>query len=188
MTNTYFLNAFDGYGVGTLLVACLVVAGVWGLKKTLLKDHLQSPFMPYLPFVLGVAVYAVYYCILSLTLNGFLTHVEVVVKDGFTVGCLSTIVSSSLDRITGKTHLAGKALFVRTLLQGFVPDSLLDGTAQKVADCFTADQNSGMGASNAQTEVCAILNEALSSSGSDASYEDVSALARLIEATLRKAG
>lgn len=179
MTNIYSWN--NGYDVATLLIACIVVAGVRVLKKTLLKNHLQNPFLPYLPFVLGVIVYAVYYCILALTLNGFLTHAQTVVREGVTVGCFSTVISSFLDKLTGETGLSGRALIVRSLLQGFVPDGQIEACAVRVAGCF----DGGYGEEE-QTAAARAIGEALASGGEECETEDTLALARLIAMTLQK--
>ncbi len=181
MTDSYFLNVLSGYDVGTWLVACVVVAGVYLLKRTVLKNHLHNPIVPYLPFLLGMAAYAVYYCVLCLTLNGFLSHMEVVLSNGFTVGALSALVCSLIEKVTGKTKLGGKSLVVRTLIQGFVPDGKLDEAAKRIADSLSAE-----GSEEDVSRVQEVLTEIMAEADPRTAEEDIRALSGLIVATLKR--
>lgn len=131
--------------------------------------------------MLGVAAYAAYYCVLALTLDGFLSHAEAVLKEGVTVGCFSTVISSFLDKLTGATKLSGQALIVRSLLQGFLPEKAVEECAKKVALCFS----SGYGAAELSAAEKAV-GETLTAAGEEAVAEDVASLVRLIAVTLKK--
>lgn len=179
MTDSYFLNSLGGYAPEMLFVSCAVSFGCYFLKKTLLKKYQNAPVVTLLPFILGIVFYALYDCIVHLTLQGFLSEAGVVVQNGFTTGALSAVVTSLLDKLFGKTKLTGKALLIRTLLQGFVPNELLDDLAEKIADGLSASDDLD------ETAVEKVLLESFPTEQKP-SEEEIKALARLLIFTLKQ--
>lgn len=181
----YYMTVSDflaGYAPGTVLVACVVAACVELLKRTVLKKYVNNPLVSFLPFILGVAVYAAYYCIVKLSFEVFLEETWGVIRNGFAVGCLATLLSALVDKACGKTKLSGKALVVRELLEGTVPSDKLDSLAEQVAQLVSAD-----GTEEDEEKVFSALREALSSTdGKARSSEELYALAKLIVATVNK--
>lgn len=171
-----------GYAPGTVLVACVVVACVWLLKKTVLKNYLKNPLVAFLPFALGVVAYAVYYCIVKLSFEVFLGEAWYVIQNGFAVGCLATVLSALLDKLCGKTKLSGKALVVRPLLADVAPAQELDALAEAVADCISVDCSQ-----EDEEKVFSLLCEKLyGESDLPPDTDNLRALAKLIVATVDK--
>ena len=171
-----------GYAPGTVLVACVVVACVRLLKKTVLKNYLKNPLIGFLPFALGVVVYAVYYCVVKLSFDVFLGEAWYVIQNGFAVGCLATVLSALLDKLCGKTKLSGKALIVRPLLENVAPAQALDALAEEVAACISDDCSQ-----EDEERVFSLLREKLcDESGGSADADELRALAKLIVATVGK--
>lgn len=130
-----------GYAPGTVLIACLVAVCVRILKRTVLKKRPESPLAAFLPFVLGVFFYVVYYFVLALSFDVFLETAGRAVGQGFTVGCLATLLSALTDKyFGGKTSFTEKELVVRRLLEGVFPEAETDDEARRVASLI---QNGG---------------------------------------------
>lgn len=174
------IDFLAGYAPGTLLVACVVVACVRLLKKTVLKNYLKNPLIAFLPFVLGVAVYAIYYCIVALSFDVFWEEIGKAVGQGFAVGCLSTALSALIDKHIGKTALSGKAGIVRQLLEGIAPAETLDELAQRTAD------NISEGGEEDEERVFSLLSESLNGESETFSSAELRVLAKLIVAAVTK--
>lgn len=187
---TNFFNNF-GVDIGCLLVACVIVAIVSLLKSTILKNHAQSPFLTFLPFLLGILLYAGYYGVLRIFMsgNGLLVTLDGILQQGFTSGCFATVISAFVDKCFGKTTLGGRALVVRKLLEGFVEEGKLDQTAKRIASTLPDDlTESDTVEANAVKKVTTVLMDYQKNrtDGMESSSMEMEVLARLIVATLQK--
>ena len=180
ITGSYFFDGLGSYAPGTVLVAFVVTAGVYFLKQTKLKKYAANIWIKLLPFVLSVIVYAVYYCLSKMTLDCFLNETSIIVQQGFTAGCLATIISALLDKIIGKSELSGKALLTRKLLEGFIADDDLESMAQRVADVISSSYSE-----EDVTLVCAVLADYKKSKGETAE-EEILLLSKLIVSVLKR--
>ena len=177
MTEFDFLYVLERYGADTALVALFVVLCVWLLKKTLLKNHVHTPVVAFLPFILGVVLFFVLQIALHPSWEYLSQNAAFIVQRGFVVGCVASLDKAIISHFLGAKPLPDRASVVRAVLQGFVAEEQLDELSVAVADCV----------SEACTEedaalVAAVLQEYASEAYAES---DLHTLAQIIVRTLK---
>ena len=153
-----YLSAFRLYGWDVLLLAGGVCLLTSLLKKTVLKNT-PSKLYVFVPFVLGVLLYAVYRALVTLSAEPFTTEIAATFEGGFACGCAATLyyvvyeqffrkkTDAETDGEQAQGDEAGDAVSpVAPLLEGYVPeetraavaDALYEGAQDKTGDALRA--------------------------------------------------
>lgn len=120
MTALQFFNAFRTFGADVLLLALGVTLITSLLKKTVMKNCNRKIFV-FLPFAIGLIVYAVFAALITLSADPFTEHLSETVEKGFSCGFAATlyyVVYEQFFRAPKNTEQKDP-LFV--LLDGIVP-------------------------------------------------------------------
>lgn len=179
MTDFNFLNVIERFGFDTLLVSLIVVFIVWLLKKTVLKNHLDLPVIPFLPFIFGVICFLLLQCVLHPSADFLLNNLRFIVESGFTAGCLATWCNAVLARLFAKKRLPDKAALVRELLSFPATEEELNALAVRVANCVSQEYS--------DEDVLRVFGELIAFEGENASESGAAVLAELIVKTLKTA-
>ena len=159
MSAIQYLSTFRLYGWDVLLLAGGVTLLTSLLKKTVLKNAPKKLFV-FLPFALGIVLYAIYRALVTLSAEPFTTGLAATVEGGFACGCAATLYYVVYEQFfrkrptadTGAADGAGESETpdtgaaddadtdmgesippVAPLLEGFVPEE----TRHAVARSFT---------------------------------------------------
>lgn len=153
-----YLSAFRLYGWDVLLLAGGVCLLTSLLKKTVLKNT-PSKLYVFVPFVLGVLLYAVYRALVTLSAEPFTTELAATFEGGFACGCAATLyyvvyeqffrkkTDAETDGGQAQGDEAGDTVSpVAPLLEGYVPeetraavaDALYEGAQDKTGDALRA--------------------------------------------------
>lgn len=156
MSAIQYLSTFRLYGWDVLLLAGGVTLLTSLLKKTVLKNAPKKLFV-FLPFALGIVLYAIYRALVTLSAEPFTTGLAATVEGGFACGCAATLYYVVYEQFfrkrptpdTGAADDAdtdmGEAIPpVAPLLEGFVPEetrhavarSLTEGARGKTGDAL----------------------------------------------------
>ena len=112
-----FVNALRTYGVDVLLLALGVTFIVSLLKKTVLKNA-PAVTLHLLPFAVGIAVYAIYRALATVSADPFTAELAQTVSSGFGCGCISSLYATFYEHfIKGRTVSP-----FYPLLEGVVPE------------------------------------------------------------------
>lgn len=90
MSAIQYLSTFRLYGWDVLLLAGGVTLLTSLLKKTVLKNAPKKLFV-FLPFALGIVLYAIYRALVTLSAESFTTGLAATVEGGFACGCAATL-------------------------------------------------------------------------------------------------
>ena len=90
MSAIQYLSTFRLYGWDVLLLAGGVTLLTSLLKKTVLKNAPKKLFV-FLPFALGIVLYAIYRSLVTLSAEPFTTGLAATVEGGFACGCAATL-------------------------------------------------------------------------------------------------
>ncbi len=90
MDSLKFLTVFRAYGADVLLLALGVTLVTSLLKKTALKNCSKKIFV-FLPFAIGIVVYAVYRALVTLSAAPFTSDLAKTMEGGFACGCAATL-------------------------------------------------------------------------------------------------
>ena len=90
MSAIQYLSTFRLYGWDVLLLAGGVTLLTSLLKKTVLKNAPKKLFV-FLPFALGIVLYAIYRALVTLSAEPFTTGLAATVEGGFACGCAATL-------------------------------------------------------------------------------------------------
>lgn len=132
MSENEILSLLSKFNVETLLLAILVCVFTQTLKK-----HLPSTLKnltPLTPFVLGVAVYAGYSFLVLKSLNASLF-----ITKGVQTGGVAVLIYALLKQISRKSSNCKNA--VTDILTGFVDESSISGTVNRVIKEYSLNQN-----------------------------------------------
>ena len=137
MTALQFLNAFRTFSVDVLLLALGVTLFTSLLKKTVMKNCSKKVFV-FLPFAIGLVVYAVFSALVTLSAAPFTTDLLLTLEKGFSCGLAATLYYILYEQFfrSPKTEKPADPLY--TLLDGIVPD---EKKAEAIA-ALTAKSNS----------------------------------------------
>ncbi len=121
MTTFQFWNAFRTFSADVLLLALGVTLFVSLLKKTVMKNCNRKTFV-FLPFVIGIIVYAAYRALVTMSADPFTKEIYATLEKGFSCGLAATlyyVVYEQFFRTSSKKQTALKPL--DCLLDGIVP-------------------------------------------------------------------
>ncbi len=165
-------DAFTCYGADVAALAIVTAFVTQILKKTLLK-YADKKIVAFLPFLVGVALYAALMafgdCSVFSDLGGYLTLFE----RGILVGALATSGYVMYERLSGGKSGTFKEDLIFRMLSGFIEEQSQNAVASEIAATAAGEKRSG--------DILEILkNFALS----EVSEGELSALAELISRTL----
>ena len=160
MSAIQYLSTFRLYGWDVLLLAGGVTLLTSLLKKTVLKNAPKKLFV-FLPFALGIVLYAIYRALVTLSAEPFTTGLAATVEGGFACGCAATLYYVVYEQFfrkrptadTGATDGAGENETpdtgaaddadtdmgeaippVAPLLEGFVPEETRHAVARSLTE------------------------------------------------------
>lgn len=138
MTALQFMNAFRTFGADVLLLALGVTLLTSLLKKTVMKNCNKKTFV-FLPFAIGIVVYAAYAALVTLSADPFTKEIAATVEKGFSCGLAATlyyVVYEQFFRSPKKTPDPLDAL-----LDGIVPDEKRNEAAAALTErCAGAEK------------------------------------------------
>ena len=160
MSAIQYLGTFRLYGWDVLLLAGGVTLLTSLLKKTVLKNAPKKLFV-FLPFALGIVLYAIYRALVTLSAEPFTTGLAATVEGGFACGCAATLYYVVYEQFfrkrptadTGAADGAGESETpdtgaaddadtdmgevippVAPLLEGFVPEETRHAVARSLTE------------------------------------------------------
>ena len=160
MSAIQYLSTFRLYGWDVLLLAGGVTLLTSLLKKTVLKNVPKKLFV-FLPFALGIVLYAIYRALVTLSAEPFTTGLAATVEGGFACGCAATLYYVVYEQFfrkrptadTGAADGAGESETpdtgaaddadtdmgesippVAPLLEGFVPEETRHAVARSLTE------------------------------------------------------
>ena len=160
MSAIQYLSTFRLYGWDVLLLAGGVTLLTSLLKKTVLKNAPKKLFV-FLPFALGIGLYAIYRALVTLSAEPFTTGLAATVEGGFACGCAATLYYVVYEQFfrkrptadTGAADGAGESETpdtgaaddadtdmgeaippVAPLLEGFVPEETRHAVARSLTE------------------------------------------------------
>ncbi len=160
MSAIQYLSTFRLYGWDVLLLAGGVTLLTSLLKKTVLKNAPKKLFV-FLPFALGIVLYAIYRALVTLSAEPFTTGLAATVEGGFACGCAATLYYVVYEQFfrkrptadTGAADGAGESETpdtgaaddadtdmgesippVAPLLEGFVPEETRHAVARSLTE------------------------------------------------------
>lgn len=195
MSAIHYLSTFRLYGWDVLLLAGVVSLLTTLLKKTVFEGAPKKLFV-FLPFAIGILLYAVYRAVVTLSAAPFTTDFTVTLEGGFACGCAATLYYVIYEQFFRKTdedesdepvqpeegggsgQAAGEGGVispVAPLLEGYVPEE----TRYAVADALYAGSCGKEG-----EELRAFVRETLFSAAPVATDAELAALTELISSYL----
>lgn len=122
------LDVLRLYRVDVLLLAPEVTLTVLLLKKTVLKDRAEK-FAVFLPFLIGVAVYALYRMVSTWSAAPLTEGISDTLEGGFACGSAATLFYAIYEQLRkGKTTVSP----ISPLLEGVVPEKKRDEAADEL--------------------------------------------------------
>ncbi len=121
MTALQFMNAFRTFGADVLLLALGVTLLTSLLKKTVMKNCNKKAFV-FLPFAIGIAVYAVYAALVTLSADPFTKDLAATVEKGFSCGLAATLYYVVYEQFFRSPKQQAKPDPLDNLLDGIVAD------------------------------------------------------------------
>ena len=120
MTALQFLNAFRTFGADVLLLALGVTLLTSLLKKTVMKNCNKKVFV-FLPFAIGLVVYAAFAALVTLSADPFTKDLLLTVEKGFSCGLAATLYYILYEQFFRAPKTA-EPNPLYALLDGIVPD------------------------------------------------------------------
>ena len=128
MSFVQIVSAFRVYSADVLLIAFGVTLLTSLLKKTVLKN-VSNKLYVFLPFLVGLIVFAVYRALVTLSAAPFTTELFKTLEGGFATGCAATLYYVFFEQfIRGKTGVSP----LSPLLEGIVPEEKRAEAAKKL--------------------------------------------------------
>lgn len=121
MTALQFFNAFRTFGADVLLLALGVTLLTSLLKKTVMKNCNRRVFV-FLPFAIGLVVYAVFSALVSLSADPFTKNLLETVEKGFSCGLAATLYYVVYEQFIRSPKSTEHNDPLYPLLDGIVPD------------------------------------------------------------------
>lgn len=140
-----FAAFLDKFGADVLALGALVYGLTFLLKNTLLKKA-PKKYVTFVPFLLGVALYAVFALLVDFSAAPLLRQAQTVVQKGISAGCAATVIHVIYEQFirgASPTETGIKEECVHKLLQGFtekIPEGLAGRIAAIPADGSTAER------------------------------------------------
>lgn len=135
MTVVQIVGALRLYGADVLLIALGVTLLTSLIKRTLLKNFSGKVYV-FLPFAIGVLIYACYRMIITLSAAPLTEELLSTCEGGFACGSVATIYYVVYEQFLrrGKTELSP----LLPLLEGFVPEELKEAVADALIGGYKA--------------------------------------------------
>lgn len=169
------IDTFTFYGFDLAALSAVTCVVVQILKLTALKRCTRK-VLTFLPFVIGVALYAIYISARQTDVAYVLTNCVDVLEHGFAVGSLSTLIYVCYEQfIREKDPTSRTEGVITTLIEGYVPTNEVERIAKQIALAIEKDVT-GDGAKKTA--------DILAESAEQMSERDVQLLAKLIIETL----
>lgn len=127
MTAVEFVNALRHFGVDVLLLAAGVTLVTSLLKKTVLKT-LSAKLYVFLPFLIGVAVYAVYRMLATWSVLPVTEELKLTLEGGFSCGSAATLYYAVYEQFVRGTKKVSPVL----PLLGFVAEDKRKKAADEI--------------------------------------------------------
>lgn len=121
MTALQFFTAFRTFGADVLLLALGVTLFTSLLKKTVMKNCNRRVFV-FLPFAIGLVVYAVFSALVSLSADPFTKDLLDTVEKGFSCGLAATLYYVVYEQFIRSPKGTRHNDPLYTLLDGIVPE------------------------------------------------------------------
>lgn len=165
-----YLSVFRAYGVDVLLLALGVTLFTSLLKKTVMKNCPKKVFV-FLPFAIGIVIYAVYRALVTLSAAPFTSELAKTVEGGFACGCAATLYYCIYEQFL-RTKSVQNPL---TPLLEIIPEELREAAARELTEKCKGKP---------REELALPVEETLKAYAPEASDADVKALSRLLCAYL----
>ncbi len=133
MTILQYLSAFRVFGADVLLLSLGVSAITSLLKKTVLKSLPNKAYV-FLPFAVGVIVYAAFRALVTLSVAPFTDELALTMEGGFACGCAATLYYLVYEQFVRGTKATADMPPVGELLKELVPEA----DRKKAAEELTA--------------------------------------------------
>lgn len=124
MTALQFFNAFRTFGADVLLLALGVTLLTSLLKKTVMKNCNKKAFV-FLPFAIGLIVYAAFSALVTLSADPFTKNLTETLEKGFSCGLAATLYYVVYEQFIRAPKSTAEPDPLRTLLDGLVPEEKL---------------------------------------------------------------
>ena len=135
MTALQFFNAFRAFGADVLLLALGVTLVTSLLKKTVMKNCSKKVFV-FLPFAIGLVVYAVYAALVTLSADPFTKNLMETLEKGFACGLAATMYYVLYEQFIRSPKSTAHLDPLYTLLDGIVPEEQREeATGQLIEKC-----------------------------------------------------
>ena len=121
MTALQFLNAFRMFGADVLLLALGVTLLTSLLKHTVMKNCNKKMFV-FLPFLIGIVVYAVFSALVTLSAAPFTKDLLLTLEKGFSCGLAATLYYVLYEQFIRSPKSEAKENPLYPLLEGIVPE------------------------------------------------------------------
>lgn len=124
-------DLFTYYGVDVAVLAAVTCALTQVLKTTVLKNA-QKKLYTFLPYILGVALYAAYAAVTRLDISFLAKNFALVLSKGVSAGALATVIYSAYCSLK-KGGGTSKEEVIADMLCGYVPEGQEAEAAAKIA-------------------------------------------------------
>lgn len=131
MTAVQLVNVLRNYGVDVLLLALAVTLLTALLKKTVLKS-LPNKVYVFLPFLLGLLVYAAYRMLALWSVAPLTSDIRTTVEGGFSCGSAATLYHVIYEQFFRKKKTDENPLLA--LLQGIVAEGEMEKAAKELKE------------------------------------------------------
>lgn len=121
MTALQFFDALRTFGADVLLLALGVTLLTSLLKKTVMKNCNKRVFV-FLPFAIGLIVYAAFAALVTMSANPFTKNLSQTTEKGLSCGLAATLYYVVYEQFVRSPKGTGKLDPLYALLDGFVPE------------------------------------------------------------------
>ncbi len=140
MTALQFFNAFRTFGADVLLLALGVTLFTSLLKKTVMKNCNKKAFV-FLPFAIGLVVYAVFSALVTLSADPFTKDLATTIEKGFSCGLAATLYYVVYEQFIRAPKSTAESDPLYTLLGGIVPEeNMKEAVAALNETCIGAEK------------------------------------------------
>lgn len=149
MSFIQIINTFTFYGLDVSLLAAATGLLTQLIKKTLFK-RAQKKLVTFLPFAIGIVLYAVYAAVRNLSAEYVLKEYVCVLEHGISVGAAATLYYILYEQfVRSDDGVSVTEKLIATLIGGYVPEESALEAAKAIAEAIRADVT-GSGAMRAQ--------------------------------------
>lgn len=150
MTALQFFNTFRAFGVDVLLLALGVTLLTSLLKKTVMKNCNKKVFV-FLPFIIGLAVYAAYAALVTWSADPFTKDLVETVEKGFACGLAANMYYVLYEQFIRLPKSTANLNPLYSLLNGIVPEAQRQEATDQLIEKCTGVEKEQLGAVIRQT-------------------------------------